>query len=138
MDVFTPFWERDKAWGQVLHCFSHPNAAVSLLDVRRGKRSSIHYHAKRHNDFVVEAGVICVESWPGLRVHGSLTVDRLPEPKQEILRAGDTCSVPWRVLHRFRVVESGRVVEFYWGTNVRLDDIERLDVGGHDDLKGIA
>ena len=45
-------WEK-KCWGEVLHTFEDPHAAVSHLRVKAGFRCSLHYHLSRANLFVV-------------------------------------------------------------------------------------
>lgn len=124
---FEPFSE-EKVWGRVQHIFVSPHAAVSCLEVRAGYRCSRHLHSQRANLFAVLEGQIVVEIWPNGR-------SELIE-----LGPGDTCTVPSGVPHRFRVLQSGRVVEVYWpdrGGEVSMADIHRFDVGGEDDLAGL-
>ncbi len=115
-----------KAWGSVAHVFTSDKAATSWLRVTAGTRCSRHFHRERVNSFAVLSGVILIEEWgPGLRAETTR------------LEAGQSHSVPSGVVHRFRVLESGEVVEIYWpdkdGGRVRIDDIERFDEGGRDD-----
>jgi len=125
----TTFQKEQKIWGTVRHLFAASNAAVSYLEVKAGFRCSRHKHMHRANLFAVVDGEIMVEEW---------AADMLDQPDDEHLRRTRLCSgevlvVPSGVLHRFRVVESGHVVEVYWpDMGVDLDDIERLDVGGPD------
>ncbi len=115
-----------KAWGLVSHLFVCPKVAVSYLEVEAGKRCSLHYHAHRNNLFWVQSGKILVEQFtsPEGRLFHSTE-----------LSAGDVVVVPPGVWHRFRVLESGVVIEAYWSDNaaqLSLDDIIRADVGGDD------
>lgn len=120
----TAFQYEKKCWGECAHVFASDHAAVSHLLVRMGYRCSRHVHKHRANAFNVLSGEILVEEWgPGLRAE---TIRLIP---------GRSHTVPSGVLHRFRVVKSGEVIEVYWPDNggvVRLDDIERLDHGGID------
>lgn len=128
MTKFKPFFE-DKCWGRVQHVFAAPQAAVSCLDVRHGWRCSRHRHKARVNLFAVNTGIICVEEW-------TRGVDRTPD--YHFLAEGDVHVVPTWVYHRFRVLQSGSLVEVYYPDDpddaVRLDDIDRLDEGGADDV----
>ena len=119
-------WE-DKAWGKVRHVFSTPEVAISYLEVVAGTRSSWHRHADRNNSFHVGRGMIVVECID--QITGAKWQRKLIDHLSFTVEAG--------ILHRFRVIESGHLVEIYWpreaGVAVRLDDIERIDHGGPDD-----
>lgn len=131
MMEFQPIHEK-KCWGEVLHVFSSPNAAVSCLNVNWGWRCSIHKHVERANSFAVIGGVLAVEDWPEGRDQPS---------RVRIVQPGETVTVPSGIWHRFRVIASGQVIEVYWpdtGGTVRMDDIEREDVGGRDDEKELV
>jgi len=111
-----------KCWGEVIHVFASDHAAISCLWVNAGFQCSRHHHVNRANQFTVMNGRIEVEEW-----HDDWGV------RLTTLRTGDTHTVPSGVVHRFRVFESGQVVEVYYpdnGGKVRLDDIVRLDEGG--------
>jgi len=137
MSSFRPFTE-EKVWGSVQHIFSNPYAAVSCLTVKKGYRCSIHYHEDRVNIFNVLEGKIIVECF-GLALGDRR--DPQPSPSTRVtLLPGDTFDVGPYYWHRFRVLESGRVVEVYYvpdrrydGSTVRLDDITRWDEGGIDE-----
>ncbi len=131
---FKPIYE-DKCWGNVVHMFSDSGAAVSHLNVKRGTRCSRHYHEDRANAFYVLSGKIVIEEWEtGLE-------DFDPDLKTlKILKAGDHYTVPSMVIHRFRVLEDGQLIEVYWpdrGGACRADDICRLDTGGLDSLEAL-
>lgn len=115
-----------KCWGSVIHVFASDHAAISCLWVEAGHQCSRHYHVDRANQFTVMSGCIEVEEW-----------DIMGDMITTVLSAGGTHAVPSGRIHRFRVLESGQVVEVYWcdfvngnEKKVRLDDIVRLDEGG--------
>lgn len=120
-------WEL-KCWGRVMHIFQFPTAGVSYLEVEEGWQCSKHFHQSRANHFAVISGKLLVEEW------GSWKTDPLGDPIFEyILSPGDTHFVSVNVWHRFRVLESGVVVEYYnptEGAEVHRDDIVRYDIGG--------
>lgn len=119
-------WE-EKVWGRVQHVFVDEHAAVSELEVVEGFRCSIHFHHHRINQFVVTEGKIEV-----VEFSNQVLVSR-----RKMLDPGDIYIVTTGVWHYFRVLESGRVIENYWSDGsgpVSIDDIERFDTGGKDDL----
>ena len=122
-------WEK-KCWGKVLHVFKSSNAAVSHLKINRGFRCSKHKHKFRANLFAVVTGVVLIEEW---------VVDDEDwdgsEHRETSLQSGQVYVVPSGVWHRFRVIESGTMVEVYWPVRdgfVSMDDIVRMDEGGPD------
>lgn len=130
---FEPFTE-EKVWGSVQHIFGSPHAGVSCLVVKKGFRCSLHRHIHRGNLFNVLEGCIVVEEF------GSA-----PEPtnkpiKYGVLSSGSVYSVSTLVWHRFRVVQSGRMVEVYWNDRgpVSQTDIIRVDQGCADDWEELT
>lgn len=114
-----------KAWGEVRHIFDGP-VSVSLLKVSEGGFSSIHKHVKRWNHFKVITGEIQVSTFV---VFG----DQHRSEDRWKLEAGETIDIPPGVLHQFKVIESGQVVEIYWtedGSPAEKDDIIRITEGG--------
>ena len=115
-------WE-DKCWGKVQHVFASEQAAISHLVVNRGWRCSKHLHRERANLFAVSSGCIAVDEW-----------DKEKRIKTTFLEVGEVHVVPSGVMHRFRVVSSGVVIEVYWSDvddgRVSLSDIDREDAGG--------
>lgn len=114
----------DKVWGKVTHIFQSSQAAVSCLDIVENFQCSCHKHAERVNQFFVLEGSVIIEEWE----------NGLDNPfSSRILTPGSSHFVPSQVWHRFKVIESGKMVEVYWpdrGGLVSFDDIERLDEGG--------
>tara|TARA_R100000005_G_C4985365_1_gene193851 strand:+ start:1111 stop:1551 length:441 start_codon:yes stop_codon:yes gene_type:complete len=134
MGPFTPKHEK-KCWGEVVHMFCDQGAAVSHLKVKRGTRCSRHYHEDRANAFYVISGKVVIEEWDTTITNYDPSLKTL-----KILNAGDHYTVPSTVIHRFRVLEDGEMVEVYWpdrGGTCRADDICRLDVGGIDSIEAL-
>jgi mannose-6-phosphate isomerase-like protein (cupin superfamily) len=125
---FLPVSE-EKVWGKAMHLFANDHAAVSLLEVKAGYHCSRHYHTYRANQFSVVSGRVVIE-WTDK--------DGIQDNSIE-LGAGESFTVPSLVTHRFRVLESGVVIEVYWldgpAGSVRLDDITRFDKGGLDNVE---
>lgn len=119
-----------KVWGEVEHLFANRRAALSTLSVNDHFCCSIHRHTERANLFWVQSGMLIVEEF-------SKPVD---VSRRIYLRAGGVHIVPSGRWHRFRVVQSGQVIELYWpdsGGDVSIHDIERYDEGGPDSLEDL-
>lgn len=119
-----------KCWGSVAHVFHSLEAATSFLNVDAGWQCSRHYHKHRANQFFVISGRIIVEEW----------AETLPGKRHVmVLGPGMSCVVQNMNWHRFKVLDSGSMVEVYWSDRiefiVRLDDIVRYDVGGKFNLE---
>lgn len=152
-------WEK-KAWGRVKHIFHSSHAAVSILEVKEGFRCSRHRHNHRWNQFCPIDAELAVEIFlsdvqvtmdEGMvrRLVKDLQNLRVPMFRDKMnrqcsaivhLMPGDVFNVPNEIVHRFRVLKSGNVVEVYWTDSdheVALDDIVRFDEGGLDDLEAL-
>jgi len=88
--------------------------------------------------FAVQSGVVVIEERQDAALLGRPSIIVKGEPQYTILGPGDSHSVPSGIYHRFRVMESGRMVEVYWNDcEVSYKDIVREDVGGDDPVEGI-
>ncbi len=117
-------WEY-KVWGRVAHVFTSGGVAVDCLEVKAGYQCSRHHHADKSNTFLVVSGTLLVVKWPDSGVNGTPTTGTRLTP-------GQTCTVETNVDHKFLVIESGVVIEYYTATEgelVRADDIVRIDKG---------
>jgi mannose-6-phosphate isomerase-like protein (cupin superfamily) len=114
--------EEQKAWGTARHVFATPYCAVSVLKTEDGGFCSRHIHKERVNRFLVVSGSIDVVTYTP---SGKFEISR------DRLNPGDMRDVNAWVVHSFEVVEPGIVVEVYWpSAEVRLDDIQRITLGG--------
>ena len=125
-------WE-EKVWGRVMHIFSSEKAGVSYLEVVKGFQCSRHFHKQRVNAFAVISGKLLILEWLPIE-SDECNPDRFSSPRQTILSSGQTYSIPTFVDHKFCVLKSGVVVEYYspehdWD-RVQIDDIIRKDEGG--------
>lgn len=116
-------WEA-KAWGRVWHFRQDIRVLGDLLEVQAGHRSSWHKHTAMDNHFAVLSGAVVIEQVDPITQHLKVTV----------LRASQSLLVAACVFHRFRVIESGTLIETYTPAAPRSKDIVRFDQGGQDDV----
>lgn len=103
---------------------------IDELWINAGGFSSIHYHRFRHNLFLVESGLLCVEGFnPGA---GPNDVDAKPD-EIHYLRGGDSMKLEAGIIHRFVAIEDTLCTEVYWGGSPEVDplDIVRFAENGH-------
>lgn len=115
-------WEK-KVWGRVAHLQAE-RTSLSILELNAIACCSRHYHEKRWNRFVVLDAQIAVCLFAN--EHDKLGT------ASKFLRAGDVLDVPPLTIHRFDVMQFGRVIEVYWNADdspVDLNDIVRLEEG---------
>lgn len=127
-------WE-EKVWGEVMHLFKSPDAAISLLRVKAGFRCSRHLHHHRTNAFIVLSGMFEVWEWIN-EDDLSISWDQPCRITRITPFLSSSLAVPVNRPHMFRVLESGLVVEIYTpdGGPVEIEDIVRFDEGGVDEL----
>lgn len=115
-------WQ-EKVWGRTRIEAESPFYQLHRLEVIEGGFCSIHYHEHRANRFRVLSGEIEVIEW-----FADIT-------KAVRLTAGNIHDVPSLVVHQFRVLRSGEVIEEYWPDrlgqhSVETSDIIRITEGG--------
>ena len=112
-----------KIWGQTRCVFASEYFQRHELRVIKGGFCSVHYHRGRANRFHVLSGQIQVIEWFSDRktVH--------------TLGPDNVLDVPSLVVHQFKVLEDGELVEEYWpdrvgSPTISTSDIVRLSPGG--------
>ena len=117
-------WIEDKAWGRTRCLYVARTHATFELEVKAGTYCSWHYHRHRSNEFVTLSAKVDVVSLLG------------PEPVTWRLNPGSLgnfTEVSPLIVHQFRVIESGTLLERYWlrgRGEIDLGDISRLTQGG--------
>lgn len=117
-----------KIWGTANHVLYSDDIGISYLTVEKLTRCSIHYHSERWNAFQVTEGKIRVHTFDHL---GGYSGDFADKDRWHYtdLGEGGYIKVEPKILHCFEVLETGKVVEVYWGNKVDFGDITRFDVG---------
>ena len=107
-------------WSEYLYCTD--SAALAYAEGKTGGASSLHYHAHKHNTFLVLSGLVEIEVAPG---HGA------PDFVY-VLRAGESCNMVAGQHHRMVFAADSTLLELYAalpGQKIDLGDITRLDAG---------
>ena len=109
-----------KIWGYTHKIFERPTLEMHDLWVEKGGYCSAHEHAGRWNWFYVYAGMLEIMEWPD---------HDFAKPLTTTLRPGDSYSVRPGAPHRFKALESTRLLELYWA-EMDPNDIIRHEPGG--------
>lgn len=97
-----------KVWGSTTPVAIENGLHMHLIRFIAGGVCSEHYHQHRHNLFYVISGQLLIRTWAW---HDDDGVRRVTE---QILRRGQTLSVPAMRRHQFEAIESGEALEIYW------------------------
>lgn len=125
----SPMRVESKVWGEVVHVFASPRAAVSYLTTRENSWCSVHRHKKRANQFSVITGIIAIHDY------GNADLPSATAISCHELGPGESFTVPSMQWHQFSVIESGTLIEVYWADQdgndvVSIEDIDRHVLGG--------
>jgi quercetin dioxygenase-like cupin family protein len=87
----------NKVWGNEEWIVNNDKYCGKILNLRRGFRSSIHYHKNKHETFYVDSGRVLLElEGLGIKVLETGTIQEI-KPNQK---------------HRFTGLEDSRIFEF--------------------------
>lgn len=101
-----------KDWGVVRYIHRGPHTEVHHTSIRKGGVSSVgamHRHLAKHNDFYVVLGCLFIHTGGSVRT----------------LHAGEHCSIPPGVWHRFEALTDVELIEIYYLSPIDTGDIER-------------
>jgi len=94
--------EHLKGWGRELWIANSPLYCGKILEVKKGKRCSIHYHKIKDETFYILKGKVEMNLFP----------EGYPaEPKTIIMEKGDTVHIPKELAHQFRGIEDTEILE---------------------------
>ncbi len=103
----------EKPWGQELWVAHTDKYALKIIELKRGTRSSLQYHVKKHEHIYVDSGVLRLE-WENDQ--GVIeTFD---------LKPGDVIENKPGRKHRVTAVEDTRLIEV---STPELDDVVRIE-----------
>lgn len=124
---FEPSIAEEKLWGIAEHG-TIGDLLCSKISIKIGGFSSIHYHEKMENTFIILEGRLRIFTYNREEMEKGL-------PKKEGFRdlvPFDIISIEKEIAHRFFALTKCRAVEIYHGDFVSREDIYRYDKGGID------
>ena len=103
----------EKPWGREIWVAHTDSYALKIIEFKKGNRSSLQYHAKKHEHIYVDAGVLRME-WEN--DDGEMETLMLDSGKVIEVRPGRR--------HRVTAVEDVRLIEV---STPELDDVVRIE-----------
>lgn len=92
-----------KGWGREVWIANNDLYCGKILEIRQGKRCSLHFHKLKAESFYLRAGRLRV------RVKESADAEILEEFE---LQAGDCMDVPPGLIHQMEALEDAELLEF--------------------------
>lgn len=103
----------EKPWGRELWIAHTDKYALKIIEVKKGHRSSLQYHVKKHEHIYIDSGILQVE-WENDN----------NEMETLILKAGDIIENKPGRKHRVTPLEDVRLIEV---STPELDDVVRVE-----------
>lgn len=103
----------EKPWGRELWLAHTEKYALKIIEVKKGHRSSLQYHAIKHEHIYVDSGRLKVE-WEDENGH----------MRESILQSGDVIENKPGRRHRVTPLEDVRLIEV---STPELDDVVRVE-----------
>ncbi len=92
-----------KGWGREVWIVNGENYCGKILEIRKGKRCSLHYHKLKTESFYLRSGRLKLRI---MEVPNSSVVEEF------ILNAGECMDVPSGMVHQMEAVEDAELYEF--------------------------
>jgi mannose-6-phosphate isomerase-like protein (cupin superfamily) len=92
-----------KGWGREIWIANSEHYCGKILEIRKGKRCSLHYHKVKRETFFLRVGRLKV------RVKESALSEQLQEFE---LHAGECMDVPLGLVHQMEALEDSELYEF--------------------------
>ncbi len=92
-----------KGWGREVWIANNDKYCGKILEIKKGKRCSLHYHKLKTESFYLRAGLLKI------RVKESADSEAIEE---FILRAGECMDVPIGLVHQMEALEDAELYEF--------------------------
>jgi mannose-6-phosphate isomerase len=103
----------EKPWGRELWIAHTEKYALKIIEVKKGHRSSLQFHVKKHEHIYVDSGILQVE-WEN-DAHEMETI---------LLKPGDVIENKPGRKHRVTPLEDVRLIEV---STPELDDVVRVE-----------
>ncbi len=92
-----------KGWGREIWIANNPLYCGKILEIRKGRRCSLHYHKLKTESFYLRSGRLKV------RIKDSPESEQLGEFE---LAPGDCMDVPSGLVHQMEALEDSELLEF--------------------------
>jgi len=107
----------EKPWGRELWVAHTDKYAFKIIEIKRGTRSSLQYHVKKHEHLYVDRGVLQIE-WE----------NEEGQMETRVLREGEVIENKPGRKHRATALEDLRLLEV---STPELDDVVRVEDDYH-------
>jgi len=101
--VRKPVHIEPKGWGREVWIANNDRYCGKILEIKRGKRLSLHYHKLKTETFFLRAGKLVV------RIKESPESEQIEE---FVLSPGDCMDVPVGLVHQMEALEDSELLEF--------------------------
>lgn len=98
-----PIHIEPKTWGREIWIANSPLYCGKILEIKKGKRCSLHFHQLKTESFYLRVGRL------RLRIKESPTTEVSDE---FILDAGDCMDIPVGMVHQMEAIEDAELYEF--------------------------
>jgi len=98
-----PIHIEPKGWGREVWIVNSDRYCGKILEIRKGKKCSLHYHQIKAESFYLRAGRL------KLRIKESTEAEEIEE---FILEAGQCMDVPVGLVHQMEALEDSELYEF--------------------------
>lgn len=92
-----------KGWGREVWIANNDRYCGKILEIKKGKRCSLHFHKVKTESFYLRAGRLKI------RIKESAEADTIEE---FILEAGECMDVPIGLVHQMEAIEDAELYEF--------------------------
>jgi mannose-6-phosphate isomerase-like protein (cupin superfamily) len=99
----APVHIEPKGWGREIWIANNPLYCGKILEIRRGRRCSLHYHVLKNESFFLRTGRLRI------RVKSSVHDSAIEEFE---MSAGQCMDVPAGLIHQMEALEDAELLEF--------------------------
>lgn len=121
-----PYLVVPKGWGREIWLANSPMYCGKILEINPGKRTSLHYHQRKHETLYLREGRLVVWLGDGLPKQD---YGREYKPIPHLMEAGSLLVVPPYLVHAFECPDHAPAILFEVSTQHFEDDSVRVQKG---------
>lgn len=114
--MFSDAHKVEKHWGYELWLTNRPKYCAKILELKPGKKCSLHRHRDKEETFIVIEGALLLQ------------VGAVAYPDLRYMSAGDSYDIAPKTYHRFSSRTGATILEI--STHHSDEDVERLEDSG--------